>query len=136
MNGISTSGESGDDEEEKPKKKVDRFTRMEEGFIDQFTSVGTNLMLFGAQADGLIIVNRAEPLAHKLVNVARQNPAVYKALKRYQDGSVYAMLAEEAGVITLSICLNHGINPVEWFKGLFKKKDAEADGNADLSAVA
>lgn len=135
MNAIGTSESSDSDDEEKPKKKVDRFTRMEEGFIDQFTSIGTQLMTFGAEADGMVILGRAQPLAHKLTNVARQNPAVYKALKRYLDGSVYAMLAEEVGVVTLAICLNHGINPVEWFKGLFKKKAAE-DGNAELPKVA
>lgn len=133
MNAISTSGES--DDEEKPEKKKDRFTRMEEAFTDQFTSAGANLALFGAEIDGVIIINRAQPLAHKLTNVARQNPAVYRALKRYLDGSVYAMLIEEVGVIGLSICLNHGINPIEWLKGLFGKK-AEGNGDADLSAVA
>lgn len=135
MSAIGTSESSEENEpEEKPEKKKDRFARMEEAFIDQFTSTGTNLMMFGAQADGLVIINRADPLAKKLTNVARQNPAVYRALKRYLDGSAYAMLVEEIGVIGLSICLNHGINPVEWFKSLFKKK--EADGNADLPAVA
>lgn len=136
MNVISTSNESADvEEEEKQAKKRDRFTRMEEAFIDQLTGIGTNLAMFGADADGIIILSRAQPLAHKITNVARQNPAVYRALKRYLDGSVYAMLAEEMVAITGAICMNHGLNPVEWLKGLFGKK-AEGDGNADLSAVA
>jgi len=133
MNGTSTSDES--EEAEKPAKKPDRFSRMEDGFLDQFTSIGINLTLMGAQADGQIILARAQPLAHKLTNVARQNPAVYKALKKYLDGSVYAMLFEEIGVVGLAICANHGIDPFGWVKSLFKKKDA-ADGNDQLSAVA
>ena len=133
LSGTSTSDES--DDPEKPAKKPDRFSRMEEGFLDQFAGIGTNLMLMGAVADGQIILQRAQPLAHKLTNVARQNPAVYRALKRYLDGSVYAMLAEEVGVVGLAICANHGINPFGWIKGLFKKPEA-ADGNDQLSAVA
>ena len=131
MSATGTSSASNEDEpDEKPAKKPDRFTKMEEAFVEQFTATGTNLMLFGAQADGLVIINRADPLAKKLVAVARQNPAVYRALKKYLDGSAYAMLIEEFGVIGLSICLNHGINPVEWVQGLFKKlfKKPEAEG--------
>ena len=112
---------------------------MEEGFLEQFAGIGTNLMLMGAEADGQIILARAQPLAHKLTNVARQNPAVYRALKKYLDGSVYAMLAEEVGVVGLAICANHGIqiNPFGWLKSLFKKPaDGAANGNDQLSAVA
>lgn len=134
MNGTFTSGES-DEAEEKP-KKVDRFSRMEEGFLEQFAGIGTNLMLMGAEADGQVIIGRAQPLAHKLTNVARQNPAVYRALKKYLDGSVYAMLAEEVGIVGLAICANHGIDPFGWLKSLFKKKPETADGNDQLQSVA
>jgi len=129
-----TSSES--DETEEKQKKPDRFTRLEEGFLEQFAGIGTNLMLMGADTDGQIILARAQPLAHKLTNVARQNPAVYRALKKYLDGSVYAMLAEEVGVVGLAICANHGIDPFGWVKSLFKKKPGSADGNDQLSAVA
>lgn len=134
MNDISTSDES---ESDKPAKKPDRFQKMEEGFLEQFATIGVSLVKIGAEADGTVILSRAEPLAHKLTNVARQNPAAYRAMKKYLDGSVYAMLAEEIGLIGMSICLNHGINPVEWFTGLFRKKKEAGDaGNDQLSAVA
>lgn len=136
--GTSASSETEDEPAERPKKQ-DRFTRMEEGFTEHFASIGVNVMLLGAQSDGQVIMGRAEPLARKLTDCARQNPKLYKALRKYLDGSVYAMLAEEMAVITLSICANHGINPVESLKGLVKGlfgKQQEADGNADVSAVA
>lgn len=133
LNGTFTSDESAEDEE-KPAKKPDRFQKMEDGFVEQFSSLGVNLMLMGTEADAEIVMGRSQPLAHKLTNVARQNPAVYKALKKYLDGSVYAMLAEEGALIGLSICANHGINPMDWVKSLFKKK--ESDGDDQLSAVA
>jgi len=131
LNGTSTSNES-EEAEEKP-KKPDRFSRMEEAFNEQFVGIGVLVAQFH-EADGLVLINRADPLSKRLVGVARQNPAVYKALKKYIDGSVWMMLTEEVATIGLAIMANHGINPVgsliEKFKG---KKDA---GNDQLSAVA
>lgn len=131
MKGIGTSSES-EETEEKPKKQ-DRFSKMEEGFCEQFVGLGVLVAQFH-EADGLVLINRADPLSKRLVGVARQNPAVYKALKKYLDGSVWMMLTEEVAAIGLAIMANHGINPVgaliEKFKG---KKDA---GNDQLQPVA
>lgn len=132
MKGIGTSSES-EEPDEKPARKPDRFTKMEEAFSEQFVGIGVLVAQFH-EADGLVLINRADPLSKRLVAVARQNPAVYKALKKYLDGSVWMMLTEEVATIGLAIMANHGINPVgaliEKFKG---KKDA---GNDQLQSVA
>jgi len=130
-NAISTSDES--ESTEKPAKRPDRFAKLEDGFTDQFTSLGVLVMAFH-QEDGAVIVSRANPLASKLTDVARQNPAVYKALKRYLEGSAYINLVGEVATIGLAIMANHGINPVGWI--LDKAKGKHADGDSELSAVA
>lgn len=133
MSAIGTSDDSASDEPEEKPKKQDRFARLEEGFRDQFTMIGVTVTAFN-EADGLVIVGRADPLSKRLVGVARQNPAVYKALKKYMDGSAYMMLAEEVAVLALAIAANHGVNPVGWL--IDKLKGKKADGDAELSAVA
>ena len=131
MSAIGTSNESEDEAEEKPKKQ-DRFARLEEAYRDQFTMIGVTVAAFH-EADGMVIIGRADPLSKRLVGVARQNPAVYKALKKYIDASAYTMLAEEIGVIALAIAANHGLNPVGW---LIDKVKGKGNGDAELQSVA
>ena len=106
---------------------------MEEAFTEQFTGLGVLVAQFH-EADGLVLIGRADPLSKRLVGVARQNPAVYKQLKKYIDGSVWAMLAEEVATIGLAIMANHGINPVGAL--IEKMKGKKASGDDQLSAVA
>lgn len=129
----STSSESeSTDSEGKPTKKPDRFARLEDGFTEQFVLVGTTVMAFSAD-DGMVILTRAPHLSHKIVDVARQNPAVYRALKKYLENSVYLNLVGEVATISLAIMANHGVNPVG---SLIEKMKGKAGGNADLPAVA
>lgn len=132
-NATSTSDESENEPANKSGKRPDRFTRIEEGFTQQFTALGIMVMPFHME-DGTLILNRANPLAARITDVARQNPAVYKALKKYLENSVYMMLAEELGVISLGLLANHGINPVGWI--IDKMKGKQADGDSELQSVA
>lgn len=78
------------------------------------------------EADGLVIISRADPLATKIVALAKQNPAVYKALKKMLEGSVYTALALEVGAIANAIMANHGINVMAMTTGLFRPKDQQS----------
>lgn len=127
----STSDESNEPEEKT--KKPDRFQRLEEGFTGQFAQLGAVLMAFSPD-DGLVIVSRSNHLAARLTDVARVNPAVYKALSRYLKESAYINLGTELATIVLAILANHGINPVGAL--MAKMQGKKADGNADLPAVA
>lgn len=129
--GISSELESS---EEKPKKQ-DRFSKMHDDLLEQFGGLGTMVYAMH-EKDGLVLLQRADPLATKLTNVARQNPAVYKAIKKYLEGSVYTVLALEVAMIANAIADNHGLNPIEKITGsvagLFKRGN---DGQADVSRV-
>ena len=129
-NVISTSGESAESTEKK--KRPDRFTLLEEGITGQLVMVGMTVSAFH-EADGMVIMSRAEPLSQKIVALARQNPAVYKALKKYLEGSAYINLVGEVATISLAIMANHGLNPVG---ALMNRMKGKPDGNADLPAVA
>lgn len=131
-NVTSTSDES-ESTEEKPGKRPDRFTRLEEGITEQLVMVGMTVCAFH-QEDGMVILNRASPLSQKIVALARQNPAVYKALKKYLEGSAYLNLAGELATISLALLANHGINPVGAL--IDKLKGKKADGDAELQSVA
>lgn len=61
-------------------------------------------------ADGLVIMQRAQPLSEKLVGVARQNETVYELLKTITTTSVYGALALEVGSIAIAIASNHGLS--------------------------
>lgn len=115
------------------KKRPDRFSKMHDDLLEQLVGIGMIVASFNHD-DGLVVLNRADPLATKIVAVARQNPGVYKALKRALEGSVYSVLALECGTIANAIMANHGFNPAEKVLALFKRK--ESDGNAHVSAVA
>lgn len=130
-NATSTSDES-ESTEEKP-KRPDRFQKLEEGFTGQFAQLGMVIMAFSAD-DGLVIVNRSNHLAARLADVARVNPAVYKALSRYLKESAYINLATELATISLALLANHGINPIGALMAKMGKK--ADDGNSELSAVA
>ncbi len=62
------------------------------------------------QADGLIMIQRAEPLADKLVAVARKHDGFYELLKTITSTSIYGALAAEVGTILLMIGANHGFS--------------------------
>lgn len=106
---------------------------MHDDLLEQLAALGMITCTIH-QADGLVIMERADPLATKIVAVARQNPAVYKALKAYLTGSVYSVLALEVGTIANAIMANHGFNPAEKVMELFKRR--EANGSSNVSAVA
>lgn len=131
LTGISGGAEEDAEPAEKA-KRPDKFSKMEEAFTEQFCMLGATVAAF-SQDDGLVIIGRAQPLSNKLVALAKQNPAVYRAFKKYLDGSVYMLLAEEVATISLAIMANHGINPVA---ALIAKMRGGADGNANVSAVA
>jgi len=130
--GTSTSDESAESTE-KPAKKPDRFDKLAEGFTGQFAQIGAVLMAFSPE-DGLVIVSRSPHLGARLADVARVNPAVYKALSRYLKESAYINLVTELATISLAILANHGINPVGAL--MAKMKGKHADGDSELSAVA
>lgn len=127
-----TSSALADETEEEKPKKPDRFAKMHDELLEQLSGMGLFVSTMNEQ-DGMVILARADPLATKIVAVARQNPAVYKALKRYLEGSVYAVLAAEIGLIANAIAANHGINPMATIAGFFKRGQS---GDTDLSAVA
>lgn len=103
---------------------------MEDDFIEQFSAMGASLALL-SPADGALMLQRSTPLATKLVAVARQDPRVYKALKKYLAGSVWAMLGQEVTLIALGIAANHNIDPLGWLPG---RRKGQADN--DVSGVA
>lgn len=61
------------------------------------------------QADGLVLVQHAEPLAQKLVAVARKHDGLYEVLKALTTSSVYGALFLEIGSIALAIAANHHV---------------------------
>lgn len=129
-----TSSELEETEEEKP-KKVDRFTKMHDDLLEQFGGIG--IMIYQMhQADGEVLLARADPLATKLTNVARQNPNVYKAIKKYLEGSVWTVLALEVATIANAIAVNHGVDAIGTLTSSIAGVFRGSDGDANVSAVA
>lgn len=117
-------------------KRPDRFAPLQTGIQGQMTMLGMMIYSF-SEKDGTVILEHAESLSINLVNLARQKPAVYRALKAYLETSIYMEIGAEVLTIVLALLANHGMNPVAWLIERVKGKGPAADdGNSDLSAVA
>lgn len=130
MNGTSTSVES----EASTNKRRDRFDKLQGDIQDQFTGLGVMLFMVN-QADGKVILEHAQTLSTRLTAVAKQNPTVYKVLKRYLEGSVYTALTLEVAVIVQAIMKNHGIDPIERIKNRFQPAAEETSANGHVPGL-
>lgn len=118
--GISAESPLTTDETEKT-KRPDRFTKIHDGLVEQFAGLGILVYSFHEQ-DGTVIIEHADSLATRLTAVARQNPAVYKVLKRYLEESVWFGLVAEIAAIANQIAANHGLPIAEKARGLIGKR--------------
>lgn len=118
-----------DEPAEKP-KRLDKFAKMEQDFLDQFVSAGASLAFLSPE-DGAVILEHSDSLSQRLVGLARQNPKVYAAFKRYLEGSVYLLLGQEVATIAFAIMANHGINPIA---KLIEKRAAKNAASASPTA--
>lgn len=128
MSGIPTSGESEEGSTKPDAKRRDRFDKMKDDLVEQFAGIGV-MAYMANQADGQVLLEHADPLAGKLTAVAKQNPAVYKAIKKYLEGSVYTVLALEVAAIGQAILKNHGIDPVQALMNRRKEQAEETSAN-------
>lgn len=78
-------------------------------------------------ADGEIIAANAEGLAAALDALARENPAVYRALVAMMSGSAWMGVGMAAFPIVVGIAANHGVGP---FGGKKDDGSTAADGRA------
>jgi hypothetical protein len=94
-----------------------KYTKLQDQLKDSIASMGGGLLIFGMarqsetlQADSMVLIQHAEPLAAKLTDVARENEAVYKALSFLMSSSVYGAILVEVAGIAMAIAANHGVN--------------------------
>jgi len=73
---------------------------------DLYTSVGTMLIPFD-QPCGMAIVNCAEDCARALENLARENPAVRRALLRLVETSVWGQVIAAHAPIFVTVAMHH-----------------------------
>lgn len=94
------------------KPKTGRKKSLKRPLTDLITSVGTGVAILN-QADGIAIINGAEPLADALNNVAKDNDAVYRNLERMVTGSAWGGVFMALGGILLPIAANHNLLPFQ-----------------------
>lgn len=103
-----------------PKTRTPKFKKLQKDLNENITSIGVIVYAIN-QADGSVIIGRAESLSNNLTDLAEKKPAVYNAIMKLMESGVYSALAIDAFVITNAILANHGINPLEKVLGAFKK---------------
>lgn len=94
------------------------------------------------QADGMIVLSGAAQRAKELTELARHNPALYKALKAMTQGSaLIAFIAGHVGML-MAIAANHNLLPAELVGGLLavnsaatQAKEQAASAMAEMQAM-
>jgi hypothetical protein len=87
-----------------------KYDELQADLTNLLGSLALGAMLVpGFSQDGMVIMERAAPLAEKLVAVARKHEGFYTTLKALTTSSIYGALALEVGTILVAIASNHGV---------------------------
>lgn len=111
-----------------------KFDKLRGSLQEQIAGLGMLLYLIPkTQADGQVVMEHAETLAARLVDCAKENEQMYKALVFLVTGTVWTALGMEVAAIVGALLKNHGVNPLD----IFKKKAANGDDQlSDVSLAA
>jgi hypothetical protein len=90
----------------KPPPAKPRTGSLVKPFTDFYTSIGAFIVPFD-QPCGMAVVNNAEPCARALENLARENPAVRRALLALVETSVWGQVIAAHLPIMLAIATHH-----------------------------
>ncbi len=88
------------------------------GTLEQ--KLGASIALVGTvvyaldQFDGMLILERAEPLAHALEQVAAQNPKVKRALEAAMDGTAWGSVAIIVVPMAIAMLAHHEVIPEQY----------------------
>ena len=91
---------------EKPIPPKPRPGTLVKPLTDLYTSIGTMLVPFD-QPCGMAIVNSANDCAKALENLARENPAVRRALLRLVETSVWGQVIAAHAPIFVTVAMHH-----------------------------
>lgn len=87
-----------------------RKTNIERELVQWFTFIGMTVSMFN-QFDGMIIVQRAEPLGHAWANLCRQNKAVEKVIQSLLQTSAVGEVLMATSSVIIPIMANHEMLP-------------------------
>ncbi len=96
-----------------PRNRTPKSTvKLKEGLTDLFIQGGALVYVFN-QPDGNAIMQGSERLAGSLETLAKENPAIRKALEKMLKGSAWGGVVLASASIALPIAVNHGLIPQE-----------------------
>lgn len=97
---------SGRAKEPKPVPPKPRVGQLVKPLTDLYTTIGTMMVPFD-QPCGMAIIQNAEPCAKALEQLARENPAVRRALLALVETSIWGQVLAAHAPIMISIAMHH-----------------------------